>query len=778
MVAKHTYGNYIYGLISYNEDKVQEGQAKLLHGENFPSEISTLDKREKYRHFQNFTALNTRTKMNAAHFTLNFHNKDEPKLSKETLKEISLRYMSGLGLEGQPFLVYQHFDANHPHLHIVSTNINEEGKRLNIFRAVQQYSETTRKDIEKEFRIIAADGHKSLQHKSEIEIENPMYGKVPTRQTIENIIDNTLKHFSPTNLNELDTLLKTQGILMDRGTTGSEHQINDGLVFSLKGEDGTQKGVGIKASQLRNKPTSKRLQSRFNTNKLLKANAFREVAETVNAIYYQHLHIKENTLSKKMSANGLELIFKRDENGTVKSLAYLHKSSGALFNASEFRLDEQKFIAKITGHDLTYTEFGRLNRKLSKIYRAGHRATGEFESQYLQKTSTGVLVNGLLEHENQYPFETLSLVASQFLDYKRLQEKAIYLNDLSRFNKYAVPLIRYVKQLNGLNLNEKKAFLANFVLGVLDQKGSFTVYSQNCREMSLVQTGSFEPSSDTSQKGTNRLVGTFSYHEKKILRFLAERMHGHLNRPEEILSLRYKSKGLKGLIDAKSLNYLDSQVNRNYRDTFIRFVKENNGKIDMDAALEYGLLVEPLVQENGGWTYAVRAHRCARSSSISAGQELTEVFNRLGYDRNSYHQIMKRWNSNPGSLSLDHSLVNELHRMEVTGDHSGLVRLIERTAVFKPKLISTLKNTIGDVSELHKLNNISILQLRDAFVKLLIDQEDKTLLKSGSLEPSKGKRSTPPRMDIDSGYLSFFDDNEEELRRKKLLRKFYEEFER
>ena len=46
-------------------------------------------------------------------------------LNKEKLCAIAETYMKAIGFEKQPYLVYRHYDAGHPHIHIVSTNIGE-----------------------------------------------------------------------------------------------------------------------------------------------------------------------------------------------------------------------------------------------------------------------------------------------------------------------------------------------------------------------------------------------------------------------------------------------------------------------------------------------------------------------------------------------------------------------------------------------------------------------------------------------------------------------------
>ena len=35
-----------------------------------------------------------------------------------------------IGFREQPYLTYQHFDAGHPHIHIVSVKVREDGSRV------------------------------------------------------------------------------------------------------------------------------------------------------------------------------------------------------------------------------------------------------------------------------------------------------------------------------------------------------------------------------------------------------------------------------------------------------------------------------------------------------------------------------------------------------------------------------------------------------------------------------------------------------------------------
>ena len=64
------------------------------------------------------------------HISLNFDASD--KLSQNELKEIADKYVKEIGFGEQPYLVYQHHDSGHPHIHIVTTNIRNDGSRIGL----------------------------------------------------------------------------------------------------------------------------------------------------------------------------------------------------------------------------------------------------------------------------------------------------------------------------------------------------------------------------------------------------------------------------------------------------------------------------------------------------------------------------------------------------------------------------------------------------------------------------------------------------------------------
>ena len=73
--------------------------------------------------------------------------------------------MEKFGFGEQPYLVYQHLDASHPHIHIVSTNIQKDGKRISLHNIGRNQSNTARKELEIAYKLQKAESQlKSEAH--------------------------------------------------------------------------------------------------------------------------------------------------------------------------------------------------------------------------------------------------------------------------------------------------------------------------------------------------------------------------------------------------------------------------------------------------------------------------------------------------------------------------------------------------------------------------------------------------------------------------------------
>ena len=95
MVAKIVSGKNIRGVLIYNENKVEQGDAVLFMASGFAGNVDKMNLAQKALCFEKRTMLNPAIKTNALHITLNFHKHDQ--LDAGKLQAIVGEYMEGIG---------------------------------------------------------------------------------------------------------------------------------------------------------------------------------------------------------------------------------------------------------------------------------------------------------------------------------------------------------------------------------------------------------------------------------------------------------------------------------------------------------------------------------------------------------------------------------------------------------------------------------------------------------------------------------------------------------
>jgi hypothetical protein len=115
----------IRGTLQYHEEKIKQGKAQCLDAGNFLKDAEQLTMEEKVYHFQRLHSLNERILRPTVHFSLNFHSAQL--LNNEEMASIAQEFMQKMGMDEHPYLVYRHNDAAHPHVHVVTTTIRNDG---------------------------------------------------------------------------------------------------------------------------------------------------------------------------------------------------------------------------------------------------------------------------------------------------------------------------------------------------------------------------------------------------------------------------------------------------------------------------------------------------------------------------------------------------------------------------------------------------------------------------------------------------------------------------
>jgi hypothetical protein len=333
MVARITTPYSIQRALNYNEQKIKKGQAELLHAANYLKDAEQLNFYDKLKRFTDLINLNERAKTNTLHISLNFHNSDM--LSKEKIIEIGVEYMDKIGFGEQPFLIYQHHDAGHPHLHIVTTNIQVDGKRIDTFNIGRNQSEKARQELEQKFKLVQAKGRRILNEEIRPAECRIHYGKSETKRAISNVLAHVLNNYKYSSLAELNAVLKLYNVIADRGSEDSRIYKNNGLVYRVLDANGNKIGVPIKSSLICNKPGLKFLEEKYPLNDTAKQQHKQRVKNAINLAFMHKSNFSMKELIRALSKEQVQVVLRQSKEGFLYGITYIDFKTRCVFNGSD-----------------------------------------------------------------------------------------------------------------------------------------------------------------------------------------------------------------------------------------------------------------------------------------------------------------------------------------------------------------------------------------------------------------------------------------------------------
>jgi hypothetical protein len=333
MVAKITTPLSIERALNYNEQKVQKGKAECLFAGNFLHRAKEMNFYQKLERFQQLIEQNT-SKTNTLHVSLNFHPSEV--FSKEKLIQIAESYMNKIGFGEQPFLVYQHNDAGHPHVHIVTTNIREDCRRIDTYNIGKNQSQKARKEIEEKYGLIKAAGRNETQKENmeAVNVQRVKYGHAETKRSISIILALVVNQYKFTSLAEFNAVLKLYNVLGDCGQEDSRIYKNYGLNYRLLDENGNKLGVPIKASSIYFKPTLRFLENEFDKNKVLRIPFKTKLKTAIDWTVRKKPGDIQDFISQ-LKKERVTVVLRENEQGFLYGITYIDHRTKCVFNGSD-----------------------------------------------------------------------------------------------------------------------------------------------------------------------------------------------------------------------------------------------------------------------------------------------------------------------------------------------------------------------------------------------------------------------------------------------------------
>ncbi len=329
MVAKINIGSSILGALSYNQEKIDKEEGKVLFSNQI---IQNTDGSHtmffNMKSFEPYLDANKRTEKPVLHISLNPHPDD--KLTDEQLSEIAQEYMDKMGYGNQPYLVYKHEDIDRHHLHIVSVRVDETGKKLND-SFEKRRSEEVRKFLEERYNLIPAEKQRNSNVLS-LKPVNIKEGNV--KKQVSNITKSLIRDYCFQSINEYRALLNIYGVTVEEVKGEVRGKAYNGLVYFALNKKGEKSGNLFKASLIGREVGYKALEKKVSASK---------ESMTGKAVYNRTKYIvsalikekpSRKAFEKELLKNGVSVVFRENEDKRIYGATFIDHQSKCVFNGS------------------------------------------------------------------------------------------------------------------------------------------------------------------------------------------------------------------------------------------------------------------------------------------------------------------------------------------------------------------------------------------------------------------------------------------------------------
>jgi hypothetical protein len=336
MLATVAWVKNLKKLITYHEQKVDRGVAERIHAGNFLLKPDELTKEQIYDRFNHSLSCRADGSPLVLHAHVNFHPDDTPRLSVDTLRHITTRYMEAIGMSSQPYVAYRHVDAAHPHCHIIAPAIDPGGYRI-CFPVKLTYRQFV-KGLEQEYRLTGTRRRGQTPERSPDRPYEPArkveYGRMPTVPAAAKAIEAIVDNYRFNSLESFNAALREYNVEVREVVDAYKTHSYKGLVFSVLRSDGTCSGGFFPASLFDCKPTFANLEKKFRENAHLMEQSRAYLITRIKSVT-QEPHAEIGGYLTRLRGERISTIIRHDKSGKVDGFAYVDHANRCVFQENE-----------------------------------------------------------------------------------------------------------------------------------------------------------------------------------------------------------------------------------------------------------------------------------------------------------------------------------------------------------------------------------------------------------------------------------------------------------
>lgn len=332
MIAKISHGSSLYGVLSYNQLKVDSLHADVLFGNRIiePQGDNPYTVGHLSRSFADYLTANRKTEKPVLHISLNPAPKDS--LNEEQFISLAEEYMRGMGFGDQPYIVYRHNDIGREHLHIVSVRVDENGRAISDSYEHERSMKVCR-ELEQRFDLTPAT---RKEWKEGLPLSPVDYGSGNLKGQLAGVIRPIARKWHFQTLGEYRAALSLYGITVDevRGEYGGKAY--HGLSYSATDKEGNKAGKPFKASVFGKEAGIEALEKRMQASaawmknhKDMATGTSDRIAAAMRAAGRDRARFE-----RELMRQGIGVVFRQNEAGRIYGATFIDHADKTVFNGS------------------------------------------------------------------------------------------------------------------------------------------------------------------------------------------------------------------------------------------------------------------------------------------------------------------------------------------------------------------------------------------------------------------------------------------------------------
>ena len=240
--------------------------------------------------------------------------------------------MGKMGYGDQPYVVFKHEDIDRHHLHIVSINVDKNGKKLDHNNDFYRSKQITR-ELEQKYGLRTAE-RKSKEEKQAFSFKRVDAERGNVKIQIGNIIKPLAATYHFQSFNEYRTLLAQYNICVEQSKGVRNGRSYEGLIYYATNDKGEKISNPFKSSLFRrvvgHKAINEKCEKSKQTikDKRLGKQSAKRISKTIYGIKDKQEFID------RLKEQNIDVVFRENDAGRIYGATFIDHNNHSVFNGS------------------------------------------------------------------------------------------------------------------------------------------------------------------------------------------------------------------------------------------------------------------------------------------------------------------------------------------------------------------------------------------------------------------------------------------------------------